>query len=1060
MRASQFFFLALLLAGFVVGVVFGIWNALTPPPPYNPIQLRVSARSGPFSRDIFVEPTMINELLVLPNFHRTYDVSQRRKIFDPTDRLKGTTAKLALPNSTIFLPSATSLNQTLTFLPMAETNPNSGLQAKLVGQLADDYFLRFSNMQTPAVLVSEPDGLGGFQWIRTSLSTSNLLTPSEGGGFLPDELSSLVNFFTQLSEYGGALESLYDIVQEWLNGDPPPAITDQSIIDDVTQVIETFIVQQQAAELQTNWDNLQIPLAITIPTTVSSLGLDKDYRDSSPLGDPHGVLAGGEASRATVYTLSSGLADADGATGTYTFANTMIQFSDALNFSNTTGQPTQPSEYWMTYAQAIGYYIYMIQLAALYDNSFGVGSTYPSPWTSARLQQAQDFLAGDAVANVGLAHAYELYYQFLNQFQANFAWEEVPTTQSSFQCSENYCYKQCIVPLNPPFRVGCTNGPPFYSLVNNNGPKLSPPNAPNTPSCAFGTVPSNVVGSADGQATYTCQTSTDSAALALIRQSYTEWLENFLGSPRQMLDAFAQVAGLSCTSQTNNTSWTCTKLPSTYVEGASTITSGFWFGRDNGSASTSLTQNGVHLYCSVPTSVTMLTQVRENYLFEVQSFSTFSQSAFDNWNPSFTTDGGCCPFNTSAIRTCWEGSITESVGSQSAGVLGRRDFWCVTDSVNNNVTTSTDAVRVSPCGVAIVPFSISAGLYPFAQTPTDMADFSCFFMPSRAQQWYFSSTVNVDPYNFTASTLGHGWGTYNLFPAISFLVGLAPPIQANPNWPNDPSALPVVVVGGAAEVSPLQAVPNSGGACTPYPESQSNKGGVVAPLAAQSGFPTATTTAAVPQLMAYAFPVGTSISGNWIIPTLTGTNAAVVSDGTKSVQIQSVDAINAILSMPQPNFAASFSGFNLWGMPSPSATTATNPWVVGTSIVFWDQTKTILPPGTTVSASSSVTAIVLENVYTQLSGTAGDAADCGTFSVSPRSPIVEASIPAVLQGCFWIPGAGGCGVGSVFNSFNWSGYSDASVAFTLFDPYGVNPFPGFNSFTAPTWSLAFIADAA
>ena len=1016
MMISRVIFLTLLFGAFVVAFALGIWLALSPPT-YSPVKLRVSSTSGPFSRDIFVQPSQINELLQFPSIHRVFDVNERQK---------GTSAKLSLPNTTVFLPSATSLNQTLTFLPLPQNNPNTSLQAKLVGPMAEQYFLRFSDPLKPSILISEANGSGGFRWKKSTASSNNLRTAGEGGGFLAEDPAGLVEFLTNISEQAGSLETLFALAVEWLNDDPPAAITNEDIIEDMTQVLQTFIVAQQAAQLQTNWDNLQIPLAITIPTTVSALGLDKPYTDATVTGDPHGVLSGGFVARTTTFNLASNLADANGATGTYTFANTMIQYANALNFSNTSGQPTQPSEFWLAYAQSIAYYIYMIQLAALYDTSFGVGSTYPAPWTSARLLQAQEFLAGQATPSAGLAQAYELYYQFRNQFQANIAWEEVPADD----VGDSYCLTRTIIPSDPPQIEydGCAIEPiPFYSIVNGNGSKLQPPPGGNIPACAVADVPSNVVGSADGQGQYTCQTATDSAALDFVRTSYTVWLEQLFGNPLGMLDSFARVTGLSCSSFSSNVEWSCTALPSTFVENGKTITSGFWFGVDNGSASSSLSADGVHLHCSTATSVTMLTSVfYDSFTFEVESFSTFSQSAFDDWNPSFTTNGGCCPPNTTAIRTCWEGSITESVGSQSSGVVGRRKFWCVTDTINNNVTTSTDAALVIPCVDAQNSATLFAGLFPFAQTPNDMADFSCFFMPSRAQQWFFSSTNS--PPSGSGVQAGFGWGSYNIFPSLSGLnLNLYAYLPGN----------------AAAEVDP-----NASDLCAASAESQSNVGGVLAPLASQSGFPLATSTAAVPQLMAYAFPT-TNITGTWIIPTLTGTNVAQLTDGTKTVQLQSVDAINAILAMPQPNFAASTSGAKLWGMPSPSVTTAINPWVAGTSIVFWNQDKTVLAPGTTVSASSSVTAIVLENQYTQVSGTPGTGENCY------NAPSSFWSVPSVLQGCQALfGGAQGCGVYSAFNGFDWTGYSEASLPFVSINPQGtVNS----GTFSAPSkWRLSFV----
>jgi hypothetical protein len=114
--------------------------------------------------------------------------------------------------------------------------------------------------------------------------------------------------------------------------------------------------------------------------------------------------------------------------------------------------------------------------------------------------------------------------------------------------------------------------------------------------------------------------------------------------------------------------------------------------------------------------------------------------------------------------------------------------------------------------------------------------------------------------------------------------------------------------------------------------------------------------------------------------------------------------------MPQPNVAG-FFGQNLWGLQSPSATTAINPWVQGTTIFFWDQNRNILAPGTTVSATSTVTAIVMENQYPVISGSIRETSSCGLAPKALCDP---------------------CPYPSAFSQFDWTGYQDLGTTGSVF----------------------------
>lgn len=973
LNKMKYIVLTFLILGFLALVVVGslqLKKDITPSPPF---QLKVSATSTPTEQFIFIESAQINQPLELPIIHRV--LTEERKP-------KGRRTKLKSPNVFVVLPSPTAVGQTINLLPLPNNNSNVPVMAKFIGSQAEQYWLRFFNSSQRSILVSQANGSGGYQWTLSTNSGPNILKESTGGGTFGDDVPDIVNLLEGIPEIKGGMEALYEMFK-WFDGntDTPNLLTNADIINDLQQVIDSYILAGAASQVQLQFQNVNEELFVDLvnQTGNNSGNQQRTYNDTNSnfTGDIHGVLNNGFTNRTNTYNLVNTVSTIG--SGQFSGLTQSINaFAAISNFSNSSGQNTQPTQWWLTFAQFYAYYLYTTQLMAYFDPQYpGVETSYTSPWRSTALANAQTFSAN---VTSGIPQLYRLYYQFLNQFQSNIQWQQVQSYDGygdTYCCFDNGQQGQgCGLVNNPGAQFpACSSA--YYSMVNLNGPSYIPPQGNIVPSCvpnpqgAPNPVPANVVASSNGLAAYTCVTATDSAALTMIRSSFTNWLETQWNFPRKMIDTYATVMGLNCQSYTSNQLWSCTVIGSSYTENGIAFPSGNWFGIDGGSASAELSQNGVHLLCSSVTGITLNSSTfYKNFLFQIQSFTNFSVSSFDYWNPSFTTQGGCCPPDTAYIRTCWEGSVSESVGSQSNGKKGRRKFWCVTNSVNNNVTTTTDAIPVQVCEAANNA-TLSAGLFPFAQTNTDGANFSSFFMPSRAMQFYEGNTMDGISY----------W---------NINVDAAPSVLNNPSY------------GAASGYS-------NGSVCVPNPQSQGNANAALSPLAANLGFPTATSTAVVPQLAAYAFPC-TSMTTPWVVPSFNTTQTAIVTDGSKTVTVTSQPEINAILGMPQPNVAG-FFGQNLWGLQSPSATTAINPWVQGTTIFFWDQNRNILAPGTTVSATSTVTAIVMENQYPVISGSIRETSSCGLAPKALCDP---------------------CPYPSAFSQFDWTGYQDLGTTGSVF----------------------------
>jgi hypothetical protein len=984
--------LTFLLLGFIVLVILGTLKLTKDITPAPPIQLFVAGTSSPTEQFIFIEQDKINQQLQLPIIHRILTEGKKSK-------RAASQTKLSSPNVFIFLPNPTSIGQQIILLPVEFNSNNKPVMAKFIGPQSEQYWLRFNNSVETVYFVSESNGSGGYRWTKNANSGPNLVNYSEGGGGLNDDVPGIVEFLKGIPELKGALEGYLNFI-EWFTGDlPDTAINNQDIINDMTAVIQTFIANATAKDIQQDINFQQSFIFGQIPTTMTSNQQFQEYTDNGPSGDIHGVLTNGASKRTTTYNLIDDAISLDSG-NTWSLETSLATFSDPNNFSNTLNQNTDPSQWWLSYAQFYAYLIYMGQLKASFDITYPAQDTsYTSPWRSDAIGGLRTFSAQNTNAVGGLSSLYTYYYEFLNAFRNNITWAQVPTDGGG----DSFCADFSFGPNG-----GCngccayTNtNPNFYMLVNlNTGSSYIPPRGNNAPSCARGTVPANIIASTDGLGSYACATSPDAGILNQIRDSFTNWLEGQFNNPKEMIDNYAEVLGLKCQSYSSNIIWSCTQIGSSYTENGIAFPYGNFFGLTNGSASASLSEAGVHLLCASYTSVSLDSSTfYDKFLFKINDFIDFSTTSFNYWNPSFTTNGGCCPPETEYIRTCWEGSVSESVGSQTNPVKGRRKWWCVTNTVNNNVTTTTDAMMVQVCETPNFTASLSAGLYPFAQTPIDSDNFSCFYMPSRAMQWYYTDFALINPAE------GSGMSFWN----IAYRFG---------TWRDTYTAF---YPGAAAGfVNPGITPPE----CTAWPESGtsgSNFFTLIQLAASQSGFPKATYGNAVPQLSAYAFPT-TGIQTPWVIPNLE-TSSAIVTDGTNTVTLKSQPAINQVLSMPQPSYEILFDNEKLWGLPCVSATSEVNPWVTGVSIVFWDQFKNILPPGTTVSATSTVTAIVLENQFIVNSGN------------GRANPPVNAPQPI----------ADPCPIASEFANFNWYGYSDLSI-------YNQSS-PGF---AAPTsWTLIF-----
>lgn len=1012
----KYIVLTFLLLGFIALAIFGSLQLKKDITPAGPTQLRVSATSTPTEQFIFIEQDQINQQLQLPIIHRV--LTEERKP-------KGRRTKLRSPNVFVVLPTPTAAGQVINLSALPNNNANYPVQAKFIGPQSEQYWLRFFNTTVPVLLVSQSDGAGGYEWTVSPSNTSpNLKTAATGGGlFDEDIIPDIIDLLEGIPEIKGALEALYEFYT-WFNGETnaPDILTNADIIADMEEVINSVILAGIAQNIQNDFHYVNEQLFITLTNNVKKNAANQqaDYNDVdlNLTGDIHGVLTNGFTNRTSTYNIANTVANVG--TGTFSgLLQSMQAFANINNFTNSSGQNTEPTQWWLSFAQFVGYYLYSIQIMAYFDPTYpGVTTSYTSPWNSQALSNAQSSMAD---ITSGLPQLYRLYYQFINQFQANIQYQAVPLIPGyaggGNQFLGNYCGYQTTGYEAQSYGCGYFGGPSlnplptYYSIVNGNGSayQFAGQNEGNYPSCFAGNyspslqppLPSNVIGSGSYTDQYgntvtgsfTCLTTPDPVALQNVRESLTNILEAQWNFPRKMIDNYATVFGLDCQSFSSNQVWSCTVIQSSYSENGYDFPYGSFFGIQGGSASAELSQNGVHLLCSSLTGITLNTSsFYKDFLFEIENFIDFSVSSFDYWDPDFTTNGGCCPPDTAYIRTCWEGSVSESVGSQTNGVKGRRKFWCVTNSVNNQVTTTTDAIPVQVCEAPLIA-TVSAGLYPFAKTPADGANFSSFFMPSRAMQWYI--------------------GTQSGSPMMG---------QGNQNI--NPLSVPVSLqfAQNAAASSFAQGPNPNQLSCVPTPEAYGNYNASLVPAASLSGFPKATSTADVPQLAAYAFPCN-DIPTPWLIPSFdNGIQKALVTDGTNSVYVQNEAAIDAILNMPQPNFSASFNNFALWGLPSPSATSAINPWVQGTTIFFWDQDKNVLAPGTTVSATSTVTAIVMENQYIQNSGTPRNI-DCNSLYT-----------PAVI--------CNSCPYQSAFAAFNWEGYKDSTR--------------GVATFSAPSnWTLQF-----
>ena len=665
------------------------------------------------------------------------------------------------PNYVVQMPFPTSAGQIYTFVPPAS---NFGASVKVVFEPKEIFTIPFyvrlfrdgGTVFFKSVLI---DGtlfwLPGLSANSTSRVT-NLVTQtpeSLGGDFNPLDPYSWLSFLG-----GGMVENVgYQLLEPLLSIFGIEGNNQNQInYDEEVKVFE--LVQQLVKDVASDFNNLyqdnvnllisnvndgfnntnnNINATLGYPQTANNL-----FYDYAQLSDPNALYS--QTSPVLTYRqiINAGISG-DGAAGglAAAYANTRNLLGTYSNFSNFAG--TNPSGQWIYYLQQLHNLVAAGQLLGQYDTqTFAEPDPkgFKPPFLSTNISAMQNDL------KEYLPNGYDLWYTYLQTYLNN-----IVITNTSMQvqindgyrylneCPNNQYFAWCSAFIQCPpsleegnyagFLAGITNPPVtcdvyqncnvnLFHIVNNNDPLLQIPVASagfptnsnylvlaNDPQ-AVQTTPPNIIGSPDGQGGWTCQPSITQDQLAEARSYASDYLINYFGNPVQVLEIFAQIGGLSCTSYFSNSIYSYTSCVTLSAPSYQNAVRGFPFGPSRFSASSILDEVGVNLMESNLYSVSQnMTTKYYNETYQIAGFDGnleqyYSSSIFEQFAD---WDNICCPVGTVNVSSAFFGSVSESVGGGNAPPnLGNRKLKCYGTTTSNNISQSVFLDTASTCKI-IVP---------------------------------------------------------------------------------------------------------------------------------------------------------------------------------------------------------------------------------------------------------------------------------------------------------------------------------------------------------------------